>query len=360
MNANDWLDIVTGKNRDWYASLARLGLDMASVPYGIVTELRNRAYSMGVVPVRGVSAPVISIGNLTVGGTGKTPTVAWMVHQLQELGMRPGILSRGYRSLNDEENDEKRLLDCLCPGVPHIQQPDRFAGAMKLLSETTANVIVLDDGFQHRRLHRDLDLVLIDSLQPWGLNYLLPRGMLRERAAGLSRADLILLTRSQLVSEGMIQKLRKQIARWTPAPVLRTRFEPTGLIDGAGNRFPLEVLQERVPYAFCGIGNPDGFRATLQPFVSLPPERFQAFPDHFHYNSFDLLRLQKQAQQQGADVLLTTRKDLVKVPVPGQGAMPCWGLEIELVFEDDPVELLRLLRVVLPTPEICTPQSAQL
>src|SRR5690606_8255127 len=136
--------------------------------YGAAVQWRNFAFDRGWYRVHRAGVPVISVGNLTTGGTGKTPLVAWLVHQLEQLGASPAILSRGYRSVDSHANDEKLVLDRLCPGVPHIQNPDRVAGARAALADGVCNLLVLDDGFQHRRLHRDLDLVLIDALNPWG------------------------------------------------------------------------------------------------------------------------------------------------------------------------------------------------
>lgn len=350
MSVTAWWKIISGENREWYADLARLGLTLASFPYGLVSELRNRAYSTGALPIRGVPVPVISIGNLTVGGTGKTPTVAWLVRQLQDLGERPAIVSRGYHALDDAENDEKKLLDHLCPSVPHHQGRDRRSVAQRLLTAEQVSVILLDDAFQHRRLHRDLDLVLVDSLNPWGFDRLLPRGLLRERLAGLSRADLILLTRCELVPPHRIQDILRQIRRWSGAPVLQTRFLPSGLTDGEGNRFPLDAVAGKPVVAFCGIGNPEGFQKTLSPSVALSAENFRTFPDHHHYTPADLLELRRLADQCGAEQFLTTRKDLVKLPVDGILGLPCRGLDIELQVDDDLSPLLDRLRMTLRSP----------
>ncbi len=348
MNVQNWLRIIKGENREWYADLTRLGLAFASLPYGLASELRNRFYDYGALPVRGVPVPVISIGNLTVGGTGKTPTVAWIVQQLQKLGERPGILSRGYHALKDSENDEKKVLDSICPGVPHKQGSDRFKSATSLLAETETSAIVLDDAFQHRRMHRDLDLVLIDALNPWGHGWILPRGLLRERCSGLSRADLVFLTRCDLVPSETIQEIQRQIRHWTSAPILRTHFQPTGFVDGAGNTFPLESLQGKNLFAFCGIGNPAGFRNTLASFGDIRDDRFRSFPDHHHYSELDLEQLHETGNRSQTDLFVTTRKDLVKLPQDGILGVPCWGLEIELCFQDDPAPLFQLLKVILP------------
>ncbi|SFJ65688.1 tetraacyldisaccharide 4'-kinase [Planctomicrobium piriforme] len=348
MNRDFYFDTISGRSREWQAELARLALAAATVPYGIATELRNAAFNCGLFPIKGVSVPVISIGNLTVGGTGKTPTVAWLVNTLSARGCFPAIISRGYRALDDSENDEKKLLDSLCPGVPHLQQPDRLAASRRALSSTPSNVLILDDAFQHRRMHRDLDIVLIDSLNPWGYNWLLPRGLMRESPRQLTRADVILLTRCDLAEEKQLAALQKRIARRTSAPILKTAFAPTGCINSLGETLPLDALSRHKVYAFCGIGNPGGFRKTISAFTDISDDRFRAFPDHHHYVSLELNRLSLRGQRLGVDMFLTTRKDLVKLPQPTLQGRPVWALEIELTFLDDPAPLYRLLQFLLP------------
>ncbi|MBM4074852.1 MAG: tetraacyldisaccharide 4'-kinase, partial [Planctomycetes bacterium] len=168
--------VMSGTRTDLLARMMRPGLRLASWAYGSAMIARNFAYDWNLLRSHRVDAPVVSIGNITTGGTGKTPLAAWIVQVVQSFGGRPGILSRGYRSLTpskngervDLGNDEKRVLDRLCPGVPHIQRIDRVEAAKELIDAHGCNVVILDDGFQHRRLERDLNLVLIDALRPWG------------------------------------------------------------------------------------------------------------------------------------------------------------------------------------------------
>jgi len=296
-----------------------------------------------------VSCPVLSIGNLTTGGTGKTPTVAWLVQQLLRLGCQPAIISRGYHSLDGEENDEKRLLDDLCPGVPHLQHRHRFTAAQQVLQSTTTNAIVLDDGFQHRQLHRDLDFVLIDALNPWGFNALLPRGLLRERMGQLARADVIFITRCELAGEEQVARIQQQVQSRTAAPILRTAFRATQFVNSTGVTFSLEQVAERKTVAFCGIGNPDGFQQALaRVAVDISAENFLRYPDHHHYSETDLQRIGERAESQQAEFLLTTRKDLVKIRRDQLGTVPLWALDIQLTFLDDPTFLIGMLRTLFP------------
>ncbi|WP_437193131.1 tetraacyldisaccharide 4'-kinase [Planctomicrobium sp. SH527] len=343
MNEEFWLDVISNRNRHWTASLLRMGLAAASFPYGLVSDARNFGYQFGLFSAHRVGVPVVSIGNITTGGTGKTPTVAWIVHQLQQLGKKPAILSRGYRSLDGEENDEKKLLDSLCPHVPHVQHPKRIESARKVLAETDANVLVLDDAFQHRQVQREVDLVLVDALNPWGFGALLPRGLLRERRNQLARADAILLTRCDLASEKSLQEIIQETRRHSLAPVLKTRFQATDLINGYGETRSLAEIAQQKPLVFCGIGNPTGFQQALSAFTNVTNDRCLTFPDHYHYGPADLERLQQTLLATQSDLYLTTRKDLVKLPQDGISGVPVWALNIELTFIDSPAPLIQLL-----------------
>ena len=328
-----FIDVISGGRLGMLASMLRGCLAMAEPFYLTATEIRNRLYDTGWLRVHRVGVPVISIGNLTTGGTGKTPTVSWIVNWLGRQGCRPAIVSRGYRSLNGDENDEKLLLDRLCPDVPHVQNRDRVLAAADVHRVSSCGAIVLDDGFQHRRIHRDLDVVLIDALNPWGFGRLLPRGLLRERLAGLRRADAVLLTRCNLVTETQLDAIRDVIARYSDTPAFVTEFRPTRLVSAENETLDLPRAQNHRAFAFCGIGNPAGFRRTLAAIgIPVPDDRFGGFPDHHHYTDADLESLAKLAQQSHAEYLLTTRKDLVKIDRNRLGSIPVWALDIELAW----------------------------
>ena len=271
----------------------------------------------------------MSIGNLTAGGTGKTPLVAAMVDWFCARGVRPAILSRGYRTLDDAANDEKLVLDQLCPGVAHLQSPDRVRSARDACRTHQAEVLVLDDGFQHRRLARDLDLVLIDALDPWGAGHLLPRGLLREPLSAVRRADLIVLTRADQCLPEQKHRIAAEIGAASGGrPLLEAVFRPVGLVNAKGARAAPDSLRNTVA-AFCGIGNPEGFRRTLQT-VGFADRLagFRTFDDHHHYSPSDLDDLAGWAKSQGADALITTQKDLVKIPRTDLGGLALWALAI--------------------------------
>ncbi len=337
-----WLEIVSGRREGVFASSCRAGLSLLEPLYAAAMSLRNRAFDRGWLAQTRLPVPVISVGNLTAGGTGKTPTVAWVVRTLQSLGATPAIISRGYGGQGGS-NDEKLVLDQLLPGVPHRLNPDRVAAARELTSTTEPtrpSVLVLDDAFQHRRIARDFDLVLVDCLNPWGFGHQLPRGLLREPLSSLRRANCVLLTRCDQVDEVTRRGILETIRRWSTAPVLTSRFSPTRLLNARGEVRTLEQVQHQHAAAFCGIGNPVGFRRTLTGCgVAVPDDRFRVYPDHHAYLSSDLESIGAWAKSVGAECLLTTHKDLVKIPGASLGGIPVWALEIELQFEDQASEI---------------------
>jgi tetraacyldisaccharide 4'-kinase len=322
-------DLISGSQRGALADATRFGLKAASLCYGSAVRIRNRAFDYGLLRTHRVPVPVVSIGNLTAGGTGKTPMVAAVVDWFRARGVRPVILSRGYRSLNDVANDEKLVLDQLCPNVVHLQSPDRVRSATDACRTHQAEVLILDDGFQHRRLARDLDIVLIDALDPWGAGHLLPRGLLREPRSSLNRAGLVVLTRAdQCAPEEKDRTLAEICAACAGRFPVEAIFRPVGLISATGNAASTDSLRDAVA-AFCGIGNPEGFRRTLDSMgVENRLAGFRAFDDHHHYQASELDNLAEWARSCGACALVTTQKDLVKIPRTELGGLPLWAAVI--------------------------------
>jgi tetraacyldisaccharide 4'-kinase len=331
-------DLLSGRRRDVGAMLLRSGLHLASWAYAAVTRLRNRAYDWQCLSVKKAEVPVISLGNLTTGGTGKTPLAAWLANRLVADGLRPGLLSRGYRSLDPSQvdgsrvgNDEKMVLDRLCPGVPHRQQKDRVSAARRLVSEFGCNVLILDDGFQHRRLHRDLNLLLIDALQPWGYGHVLPRGLLREPRSGIRRADLVLITRADQVAPDDLSNLKRELAAVLRSDeCVEVAFVPQRLVGLDGTTRPLGSLAGQTTAAFCGIGNPQGFRQTLASLGVVC--NLRAFADHHHYVEHEIAALSAAAQADSAQIVLTTLKDLVKIAPESWTGPPLYAVEIGVEF----------------------------
>jgi len=324
-------EVVSGSRTGLTAATARAVFAAASVPYAVVVSARNWCYDRGWFRQHAADVPVVSVGNLTTGGTGKTPVVALVVEWFRRRGLRPGILSRGYRRHSESANDEKLVLERLCPDVPHVQNADRVQGAARAV-RLGCNVLVLDDGFQHRRLRRDLDVVLVDATNPWGFGRLLPRGLLREPRRSLRRAQVVCLTRVELVDAGRLCRLRDEVTAAAPGALLaEVAFQPTGLLDGRGNRTPLDNLRGQPVVAFCGIGNPDAFRATLLD-CGVQLGKLFAFPDHHHYSADDLQQVQRAACDCGAAAVVTTLKDLVKVDRLWTDDRPLRALLVEPVL----------------------------
>ena len=311
-----WWAFVSGERRGPLAALARAGLSVLALLYRLGLAARGLWLRLPGV-VRRVPCRVISVGNLTVGGTGKTPMVACVARLVARAGGRPVIVSRGYRAGAGQPNDEARELAALCPDVPHLQDPDRRAAILDWLRGNPCDVAVLDDGFQHRRLARDLDIVLVDALRPFGpggrYGRLLPRGTLREPPSALRRADLVVITRSDQVGGSDLDRLEQSIAarlrRGTP--VLTARHEPSALVGLDGTRQAPDALRGERIAAACGIGHPDAFRRTLEA-LGARIVFWRAFPDHHDYTDADLDDVLLGAAAAGAKMLVTTGKDSVK------------------------------------------------
>jgi tetraacyldisaccharide 4'-kinase len=293
-----------------------------SLPYGAVVALRNRFYDRGHIRPKKLSCPVISVGNLTVGGTGKTPTVILLAALLKEHGYSPAVLSRGYGGdaevpvnvVSDanrvclgwrEAGDEPVMIAGALPGIPVLTGPKRSLIGKAAVKCFGADVLILDDGFQHRSLFRDIDIVLMDAARPFGNGYLLPRGPLREPPQALCRAHILLRTGDTDREESLGE---------APAlPSFRGFHRPRELVEAATGRVsPLTTLRGQKVLAFAGIGSPESFRRSL---TALGAEVvcFRAFPDHHPYGRSDIDALRLRAADSGASRIVTTEKDCVRL-----------------------------------------------
>ena len=323
-------DIVSGRQAGLLAASLRVLLRLAEFPYSWAMRLRNCWYDRALAESHSVDARVISIGNLTLGGTGKTPLVQWIGRRLQRQEVRFAIVSRGYRAAPAGVNDEALELQLALPDVPHHQDRDRVAAAREVIKQYRSQVILLDDGFQHRRLARDLDVVLLDATEPFGFDHVFPRGTLREPLAGLSRADVVVLSRADMLDKTARRQVRDRVARLAPDVLwCEIVHGPDELINTQGATSPTSTLAGKRVAAFSGIGNPAGFRHTL---ATLDCEliAWREYPDHHHYTSEDMESLAEWAV--GADLVLCTRKDLVKLHHAALGRVPLWAVSVELRF----------------------------
>ncbi|MFP4107367.1 MAG: tetraacyldisaccharide 4'-kinase [Phycisphaerae bacterium] len=304
----------------------RTGLLLATIPYSIIIRLRRWAYRRGWKKSCSAEVPVISVGNITTGGTGKTPTVAWIVRRLQAREFKPGVLLRGYKEV-DGRSDEAEMLRRKTGAVVAVD-PDRIAGA-KAAVANGADVLIMDDGFQHQRLRRKLDIVLIDATEPFGFGHVLPRGLLREPARALKDAHAIVFTRSDKVSPADVRFLRNKLTKYAPRASYHAAVHgPDRLIDPAGTDQPVHALAGKTACAFCGIGNPNAFFETLKS-LKIQPVIESALDDHAQYTPAVMDAIRKQAAEADAHVIITTEKDYVKLQAAGLDR-DVWQLAIDM------------------------------
>ncbi len=350
LSAKDYRAIVSGQRRRPLDALIRCGLAIVEVPYACAMQIRNRRFDHGHLPSHRVEVPVISVGNLTLGGTGKTPMVAWLAGWLRQRQIRVSIVSRGYGAGQDSRNDEAREIEARLPDVPHVQNPDRVAAARIAIDELGTQMIILDDGFQHRRLARDLDLVLIDATEPFGFDRVFPRGMLREPLSGLQRADAVVLTRCDLVAQESRQKIRQRVTQIAPqAKWIEVAFRPSHLFSASGRTKPLASISGSPIAAFCGIGNPSAFRETLTT-CGLNVKALREFPDHHQFGRQDIDSLTDWVRQDTEiEAVVCTHKDLVKISIDQLADKPLYAIAIDLDIQVGEGELVSaLLSVTQP------------
>jgi tetraacyldisaccharide 4'-kinase len=348
LNPAEFRDLVSGRRRGPGAALARAGLRLVEAPYAAAMHWRNWRYDRRRAEIVRVEVPVISIGNLTLGGTGKTPCVEWVARWYRARGVRVALVSRGYGAVDRHRNDEALELEQRLPDVPHVQDADRVAAARVAIDELQCQLIVADDAFQHRRLARDLDVVLLDALEPFGYGHVFPRGLLREPAAGLHRANAILLSRADAVSADRRAEIRGQ-AQWLApgVPWCEVAHAPRGLLSCDMREAPLTELAGRRVAAFCGLGNPAGFRHTLER-AGCDVAAWREFPDHHGYTREDVHDLVRWADAVDVAAVVTTHKDLVKVALDALGRRPLWALTIGVEFQAGQDVFEGLLAALIP------------
>jgi tetraacyldisaccharide 4'-kinase len=333
--------------------------------FGAIARARSFMYSRRVLPSYQVDAVVISVGNIVAGGTGKTPMIVWLARELESRGRKVGIVSRGYRApssgTDDEDpsgsrnrNDEARMLHDMLPGVPHVQDRDRVAAAQRL-TDAGVDVILVDDGFQHRRLSRDVDIVLVDALRPFGLpapepkggrggdpvEAFLPRGLLREPLSALKRANAVVLTRVDSVPKETLGYLEARLAAEAPGiPIGHSMHRAVGLRGGGdgGEGHLLTDLQGLEVDLFSGIGNPGAFEQTVRDLGAIVVSH-RAFADHHNFAPSDLAGLGTERPA------LTTAKDAARLELQPEVKRPdrLMILDVELDLVRGADELRHIL-----------------
>jgi tetraacyldisaccharide 4'-kinase len=324
-------------------------LSAAAVAYRAGLGLRRVAYATGLRRTRALGRPVVAVGNLTLGGTGKTPLVELVARELGTRGRRVAILSRGYgrqapgslrvvadptgiRATPAEAGDEPYLLARRLPGVPIVVGPDRYRAGVLALARFTPDVLLLDDGFQQMRLKKDVDVVVLDGRLPWGQRGLFPRGTLREPPSALARAHLILVTHATAPADP--EHVTREVRRWAPrAPIAHADYEPEAVEDvRTGSVASPDTLRARPYLAFAGIAAPDRFLDTLSG-LGVRPREAVTFADHHAYTPADVAALEARARAVGAEALLTTEKDAMRLG--GLGTLPLLALRVRLRVRGD-------------------------
>lgn len=347
-----WRVMAGGRQQGAAERLIQLVLLPAALIYGMILRLRAAAYRRGILPTRRLPRPVVSIGNITVGGTGKTPVTALVARFLLEHGVKVVVLSRGYSGALEgkaavvsdgrrilltaaECGDEPFLLASTVPGLSVVIGADRYAAGQLALQTCRPDLFLLDDGFQHLQLHRDLNILLLDAARPFGNGWCLPAGLLREPKRAAGRADLVVMTRCR-PGESPVSPLPEK-------PWCRARHEPGELVP-LTERAPLrlEDLHGRKVAAFCGIAEPDSFFASLHS-RGLDLTATHVFRDHESYGPERLAELETFIAASGAEYVLTTEKDGVKLGhLASQYAARILMTRL-IITLDDPTPLHRLL-----------------
>ena len=344
-------ELVSGRQRGPSAAFLRAALRTLEAPYTTAIHWRNALYDRAPGAVQRASVPVISVGNLTMGGTGKTPMVVWLAKWMLSRNVTPVIVSRGYRSRRGQLNDEGEELRALLPDVAHVQNPDRVSAAQVAIDQQHAEVIILDDGFQHRRLHRDLNLALVDAQQPFGYDHVFPRGTLREPLSGLGRADVVVLTRSDTIEGARREKIRERVAQLAPTAVWSEAVHQPVRFRNLHVTRALDSFRGRRVAAFAGIGQPPRLRETLQR-CGCDVVGFREFPDHYQYLEADIDELARWAHRLDVTAVVCTGKDLVKIQHERCGDLPFWALEIALRVNAGASQLEQALaRIVAKAPQ---------
>ncbi|NWG04235.1 MAG: tetraacyldisaccharide 4'-kinase [Syntrophaceae bacterium] len=323
-------------------------LTLLSLPYGGVVRTRSFFYSIGLFKTKRLPCPVISVGNITVGGTGKTPFVMALAKGMMKKGIPVAILSRGYKRRKtspsivsdgqriflslEESGDEPLLMAKACQGIPILVGKNRFVNGQIALQRFGVKGLLLDDAYQHLPLYRNINILLIDSKIGFGDQHLLPRGILREPLSSLRRASFLVLTKVEDIKRG--HDLQKKIHHLHPSlPIFHSYYEPVGLIGPNGEQKALEVYKGKRVLAFSGIAQSNYFISLLKK-SGMEVAREMTYPDHHLYRAEDLNSIEEMSK--GMDGVVTTEKDMVKLKewkIPG---IPLFALRIEVqIWEEE-------------------------
>src|SRR3989338_434425 len=315
-----YLSILSGQQRGFISTIIKSALSIFTYPYLAVLNTRNILYKNGIIKSIRLPVKIISIGNITTGGTGKTPLVEFTAKYLNEMGKKVAILSRGYggnnssQESNDNVNDECLTLRENLQDVPLLVGKDRARKGEKAIRDYAADCLILDDGFQHLKLKRDLDIVVINSLNPFGGENLIPRGNLREPLKNLVRADLFVISHCNQSNEQTIKSIYTRLNQINPhAPVCESVHRPVYIENITdGSTLEPEWLKGKMIYGLSAIGNPESFAFTLNKLEAVLI-RYRVFSDHHVYTKEEIGDVISETKSLGADAIVVTQKDIVKI-----------------------------------------------
>lgn len=334
MDQNSYRNLIAKRSSRLDRQLLRSALAGVSVIYRSAVAARNIGYNTGLLKSCAADVPVISVGNLTTGGTGKTPLVVWLCRRLHEKGRRCAVLTRGYKTADGEIRDEPAILKKACPDARVLVNPDRVAAAEQAVRKFAADVLIMDDGFQHRRLRRDLDILAVDATCPFGYGRLLPAGLLREPPRAIRRAHAVIITRYDQITPLQIDRLERQIMRIKSDIVVAKAIHQHPCARGTGaTTCSMDDLKKERIFAFCGIGNPEAFLKRLrEQGLNIAGKRI--FNDHYNYSESDFVDIQHAANAANATMILATEKDWVKTALMAKkfNELPFLYLAVALEF----------------------------
>jgi len=364
--------VINSRGNPPVPSLAPL-LHGISIFYGAAQRLRATCYRHQVFPSRELPCKVISVGNITVGGTGKTPMTIYVAGEIKRAGFNVVIVSRGYKGgaekhggiVSDDRTifmdaelagDEPYMIACRLKGVPVVVGKNRFAAGMLAISKFQPDVIVLDDAFQHLKLKRDIDLVLLDHARPFGNSHLLPRGVLREPVSSLTRSAACILTRCRVGADEALMSSVGRIQMLVPGiPVFTSSYVPYWYVVHRGGHKSFEAapdvfsandceqIKQRKVYCFSGIARNDDFRETVKD-LGFKVTGFLEFSDHHPYTEKDLATILRCAENTGADRLITTEKDYARIALKAPLPIELIVVGVKVSFEDREQDFISFIR----------------
>lgn len=335
--------IITSQSPNLITTIFRGLFFLLSIPFYLVSKLRSFLYGKKIFKVTKLDKPVISVGNIAVGGTGKTPFCIELIKLCLKQNHKPALVSRGYG------NDEKKIYQKRFPEIPMAFSPNRILACQELIAQNPQiSCIILDDAFQHQKIGRDLNILLINSLEPFGFNYCLPRGFLRESLNAIRRANLIILTHADEINYQEKEQIKAKIKTYTDEdiPLFEASHEPEYLLSPSGDKINFEQFKKNPTFKiamFCGVAQPKGFLNTLNK-LQISPTKSYIFADHYQYLSNDFEKIAKE--KISFDCLITTEKDIVKIPDKIRLELNVYTLVMRLKVLDEEKLLARITELI--------------